>query len=103
MFLVFLWKMMKFLFSDSLQRINWEHHPKLRKYYIHEVVRNMHLLGKSKSEIESLFGIDESGKHLTCSWSYYIETRKKMKYYLIFDFKDDQVIKVRYKFKKKYH
>ena len=91
--------MIRFLFFNSLQDINWKHHPKLRKYYVHRLVKNNNWKGKEKSEVESFFGADESGKFLACRWSYYIETRKKMKYYLVFDFREDRVVRVRYKVK----
>lgn len=57
-------------------------------------------MGRSKQEIEKLFGIDESydtGE----KWKYFLHKNKgsKKNYYLIFYFEDDNVVKTKIVFR----
>jgi len=77
----------------------WKSVPRDRRYYIKSVLRNQSYIGKSRAEIEELFGINESSNGFISRCSYYIHTKGKKKYYLAFYYNDDQLEDIRYEYK----
>ncbi len=99
MMLPLLTKTLKFKSDHDIRSFLWKKFPASRKYFVHKLVKSTEWTGKHKSEIESFFGSQRSVSDFTDRWSYYIETRNKKRYYLIFDFEIDRVTHVRYKVK----
>lgn len=92
-------KTQKFRLDYDIRSFLWKKFPASRKYLVHELVKSTEWTGRHKSEIEFFFGRDRGVSDFTDRWSYYIETRNKKRYDLIFDFEADQVTIVRYRAK----
>ncbi|WP_312900652.1 hypothetical protein [Chryseobacterium taichungense] len=71
----------------------------LRKFYVKDIIENSLLIGKTKSEIESSFGKDESKHYYVNKWTYFVKKKGKRKYVLALYFEDDVLIDIRYEYR----
>lgn len=91
---------LKYFFRKNLAEFDsniWKSHPEKRKYYVKYILDNKLGIGKSKTEIENLFGQEKI--YSEDRWSYFINAKAKKKYSLAFYFENNKVVKIRKEYK----
>jgi hypothetical protein len=70
-----------------------------RRFYVKDIIENSSLIGKTKSEIETSFGKNESKHYYANKWTYFVQKRGRKKYVLTFYFEDDVLVRIRYEYR----
>lgn len=85
--------------EDKEFRCKYWKNVKERKYYIKAILEDPEYRGKTKSEIESDFGTNESRHPYQNRWSYFVGSTGKKEYVLAFYFEDNILVDIRYEYK----
>jgi len=97
---------MLLLFNREFDSKTWKEKPSERKYFLKQLTKDNLLIGKTKEEIENLFG-RENNLAENNRWSYFVYKsfwRRGRNYVLAFYFEDNRVVKMEteYRYKKKF-
>lgn len=83
------------LLNKKFDSKTWKTKPSKRKYFIKNIVKKQIAIGKTREEIEKLFGM-ENNLVGNSRWSYYIYRdfwNKSKDYVLAFYFEDNKVVR----------